>query len=101
MTREWHGGGPVDFSPNFLVLIAGPFTMASMYVFTLVIGWMNARRLPAALATPAWIRWGLLWATVLWGWFTAEELSRIGLRAIGAPGAVAESISLHWLRVVL
>ena len=46
LMEEHFGGG----QPNFLVLIAGPFTIASMYAFALVIGYLNSRLLPAELA---------------------------------------------------
>ena len=95
----WVGGETVDrLQPNFLVLIAGPFTIASMYAFALVVGYMNVRRLPAALATPTWKRAGMLWAGVLWGWFTAEQLSRVVLSRIGASTPTIETISIHPVR---
>ena len=96
----WVGGETVDrLQPNFLVLIAGPFTIASMYAFALVVGYMNVRRLPAALATPAWKRVGMVWAGILWGWFTAEQLSRVVLGRMHVPTSVIETISVHPVRV--
>ncbi|MGH7664276.1 MAG: Nramp family divalent metal transporter [Gemmatimonadaceae bacterium] len=97
---SWVGGETVDrLQPNFLVLIAGPFTIASMYAFALVVGYMNIRRLPASLGMPAWKRWGMLWAAVLWGWFTAEQLSRVALAQSGAAVAAIERVAWHPLRV--
>jgi hypothetical protein len=94
------GGEAVDaLQPNFLILIAGPFTIASMYLFTLVIGVMNARRLSLELAPPLWIRAGMLWAAILWGWFTAEQLSRTTLALIGAPASTVASIAAHPVRI--
>ncbi|MCZ6824463.1 MAG: Nramp family divalent metal transporter [Gemmatimonadetes bacterium] len=99
---SWRGGHAMDrLQPDFLVLIAGPFTIASMYAFALVVGYMNARRLPGPLATPLWKRLGMIWAGVLWGWFTAEQLSRAVLSRIGAPTPLIESVALHPVRVAL
>jgi len=99
---SWMGGeGLEGLQPDFLVIIAGPFTIASMYAFALVIGYMNVRRLPAELATPAWRRWGMVWAATLWGWFTAEQLSRTALDLTGAPPAVVESVAPHPVRLAL
>lgn len=96
---SWRGGAALDqLQPDFLILIAGPFTIAAMYLFTLVVGVMNVRRLPAALAPGWWGRGGLLWAAVLWGWFTAETIARLGLKVVGAPDAVREAIAWHPLR---
>ena len=99
---SWGGGETVErLQPDFLVLIAGPFTIASMYAFALVVGYMNARRLPAPLRPPAWKRWGMVWAAVLWGWFTAEQLSRVVLTRTGADPALVEAIRAEPVRVVL
>lgn len=99
---SWTDGQAVErLQPNFLVLIAGPFTIASMYAFTLVIGYMNVRRLPARLTPPLWKRLGMLWAAVLWGWFTAEQISRVVLARIGASGPALESIVWEPVRVAL
>ena len=96
---SWRGGAGVEqLQPDFLVLIAGPFTIASMYLFTLVVGTMNVRRLPRDVAPAAWIRVGLTWAGVLWGWFTAEQLSRTALGLAGAPREVIDAIAWHPLR---
>jgi hypothetical protein len=90
---SWTGGASVDrLQPNFLVLIAGPFTIASMYAFALVVGYMNVRRLSAPLRPPTWKRWGMVWAAVLWGWFTVEQLSRVILTRTGANAAAVEAI---------
>ncbi|MFW6192727.1 MAG: Nramp family divalent metal transporter [Gemmatimonadota bacterium] len=98
---SWLGGeGLEGLQPDFLVIIAGPFTIASMYVFTLVVGYMNVRRLPGRLTPERWKVWGMVWAAVLWGWFTAEQVSRTVLGGIGAPGAVVESVALHPVRAV-
>jgi hypothetical protein len=43
----------------------------------------------------------MIWAGVLWGWFTAEQLSRVVLSRIGAPAPVIESVAPHPVRVVL
>ena len=102
IVASWVGGRTVDgLQPNWLVLIAGPFTIASMYVFTLVIGYMNVRRLPPEIGTPPIRRIGMIWAALLWGWFTAEYLSRTILSQVGVPQDVVGSIALHPVRVVL
>jgi hypothetical protein len=72
-----------------------------MYVFALVIGYMNARRLPPEIATPVTRRVGMMWAALLWGWFTVEQISRAILAGMGAPADVVGSIVLHPVRVVL
>ncbi|MEE9207549.1 MAG: Nramp family divalent metal transporter [Gemmatimonadota bacterium] len=86
--------------PNFLVLIAGPFVIASMYAFTLVVGTINTRRLPLALRPSAWRRAGLVWAATLWGWFTAEQISRVLLDLANSPEA-ADSIEFHPVRAAV
>ncbi|MFB6240948.1 MAG: hypothetical protein ABEJ46_05240 [Gemmatimonadota bacterium] len=97
---SWTGGESVEsLQPNFLVLIAGPFTIASMYAFALVIGYMNVRRLPDPFRPPGWKRWGMIWAGVLWGWFTAEQLSRTTLDQIGASQEVVTTITMHPVRI--
>jgi hypothetical protein len=102
IVASWVGGETVDgLQPNWLVLIAGPFTIASMYVFTLVIGYMNVRRLPPEIGTPPIRRIGMIWAALLWGWFTAEYLSRTILSQLGVPQDVVGSIALHPVRVLL
>jgi hypothetical protein len=102
IVASWVGGETVDgLQPNWLVLIAGPFTIASMYVFTLVIGYMNVRRLPPEIGTPPIRRIGMIWAALLWGWFTAEYLSRTILSQLGVPQDVVGSITLHPVRVLL
>ncbi|HSJ64193.1 MAG TPA: Nramp family divalent metal transporter [Gemmatimonadaceae bacterium] len=99
---SWLGGESLSgLQPDFLVLIAGPFIIASMYVFTLIIGYMNVRRLPAEIATPVTRRVGMMWAALLWGWFTVEQISRTILSSLGAPVDVVGSIVLHPVRVVL
>jgi len=99
---SWTGGESVEaLQPNFLVLIAGPFTIASMYAFALVVGYMNVRRLPDPFRPPGWKRWGMVWAGVLWGWFTAEQISRTVLNVMDAPEAVVTSIAMHPVRIGL
>jgi hypothetical protein len=102
VVASWLGGAGLDaLQPNFLVLIAGPFTIASMYAFALVIGYMNVVRLPAQLGPPLWKRVGMLWAAILWGWFTAEQISRVVLQRLGAPAPTLESIVWEPVRLVL
>jgi hypothetical protein len=101
ITASWVGGEALEgLQPDFLVLIAGPFTITSMYAFAVVIGVVNVRRLPPTLRPPGWKRWGLVWAAVLWGWFTAEQLSRTVLGATGADRAVVDAIAWHPVRAV-
>ena len=100
IAASWLGGEGLDvLQPDFLLLIAGPFTMTSMFLFTLVVGYMNVRRLPTELGPPAWKRWSLLWAAVLWGWFTAEQLSRTVMSVVGVEAGFTESLALHPIRV--
>ncbi|WP_423924886.1 Nramp family divalent metal transporter [Candidatus Palauibacter sp.] len=101
ITASWIGGEGLDvLQPDFLLLIAGPFTMTSMFLFTLVVGYMNVRRLPAQLGPPAWKRWSLLWAAVLWGWFTAEQLSRTAMSVAAVDPRFMESLALHPIRIL-
>ncbi len=101
IAASWKGGrGLSALQPDFLVLIAGPFTITSMYVLTLVIGWMNARRLPSHLATPPWGRVAMLWGALLWGWFTVEQLSRLLLAQMAAPQELIEALVWHPVRGV-
>jgi len=101
IAASWIGGEALDvLQPDFLLLIAGPFTMSSMFLFTLVIGYMNVRRLPAELGPPTWKRWSLLWAAVLWGWFTAEQLSRTTMLVAGVAPQFQDSLALHPIRIV-
>ena len=100
IAASWLGGEGLDvLQPDFLLLIAGPFTMTSMFLFTLVVGYMNVRRLPAELGPPAWKRWSLLWAAVLWGWFTAEQLSRTVMSVVGVEAGFTESLAPHPIRI--
>jgi hypothetical protein len=102
VVASWTGGAAVEaLQPNFLVLIAGPFTIASMYAFALVVGYMNVRRLPPELAPPVWKRIGMVWAGILWGWFTAEQISRVVLARMGAPAEVLDTIVWEPTRIVL
>lgn len=102
VVMAWTGGETVDrLQPNFLVLVAGPMTISSMYFFAMVVGFMNVRRLPEALRMPVWKRWGCVWAAVLWGWFTVEAVSRQRLTAMGAPTEMIETIQWHPVRVIL
>ena len=99
---SWTGGAGVEaLQPNFLVLIAGPFTIASMYAFTLVIGYLNGRLLPGELAPSLPKRVGMAWAAVLWGWFTVEQISRVILDRMGASPEVIERIAPHPVRLTL
>jgi hypothetical protein len=99
---SWVGGAGVEaLQPNFLVLIAGPFTIASMYAFALVIGFLNTRLLPAELAPSLPKRIGMGWAAILWGWFTVEQLSRVILDGIGAPPEIIGTIAMHPVRIAL
>ncbi len=99
---SWVGGRALEgLQPDFLVLIAGPFTIASMYLFALVVGCLNVRRLPPALRPGAGTRVALVWAALLWGWFTVEQLSRTLLGGLGAPAQVIETIAWHPIRVAL
>jgi hypothetical protein len=102
IAASWSGGAGLGaLQPNFLVLIAGPFTMTSMYAYTIAIGYMNARRLPGELAPPVWKRWGMVWAAGLWGWFTAEMLARSIMAGFGAERTITESLSWHPARAIL
>ncbi len=99
---SWRGGDSVEqLQPDFLVLVAGPFTIAAMYAFALVVGVMNVRRLPAELAPGWWTRAGLVWAAVLWGWFTAEQVARTILQQVGAPVGTATTLAWHPVRGLL
>ncbi len=100
---SWKSGTGVDqLQPNFLILIAGPFTIVSMYLFTIVVAVLNTLRLPPALRMPRWRLVGMYWAVVLWGWFSAETLSRFVLgQLMGRSGAVVHSIAFHPVRAVI
>ena len=101
IAASWFGGqGLATLQPTFLLLVAGPFTISSMYAYTLVIGYMNADRLPAALASPPWKRWGMLWAATLWGWFTVEVVARALMGGFGIEAATVESLAWHPVRIV-
>jgi len=98
---SWTGGeGLGSLQPDFLVLIAGPFTIASMYLFALVVGYMTSCRLPRNMGPGLMARIGLIWAAVLWGWFTAEQLSRIVLTQAGSSQQLVETIAWHPVRGV-
>jgi len=102
IAASWFGGEALAaLQPDFLLLIAGPATMTSMFVFTLIIGYMNIRRLPSELTPPRWKRWGMLWAAILWGWFTAEQLSRTVMRIAGVENSTIESLTGHPIRITL
>jgi len=104
IAASWVGGEALEgLQPDFLVLIAGPFTIASMYAFAIVVGVVNARRLPRPLSPPGWKRWGMVWAAILWGWFTAEQVSRTILANLGSEAAAAavNTIAWHPVRVTL
>ncbi|HEY7472149.1 MAG TPA: Nramp family divalent metal transporter [Gemmatimonadota bacterium] len=99
---SWRGGESVlALEPDFLVHIAGPFTISSMYAFTIVIAVLNTAYLPAPLRMPRWKLVGMYWAVVLWGWFSAEQVSRSVLEhALGLSGPVVVSIAPHPVRLV-
>ncbi len=100
IAASWSGGEGLDvLQPDFLLLIAGPFTMTSMFLFTLVVGYMNTRRLPASMRPGLLKRASLVWAAVLWGWFTAEQLSRSVLGVVGGAPEVVNSLALHPIRI--
>jgi len=102
ISASWFGGEALSaLQPDFLLLVAGPFTMSSMFAFTLVVGVMNANRLPAELSPPMWKRWGMIWAAVLWGWFTAEQLTRTTMSLAGVERVAVESLAAHPIRVGL
>ncbi|MGH7564414.1 MAG: Nramp family divalent metal transporter [Gemmatimonadota bacterium] len=98
---SWAGGESLGaLQPDFLVLVAGPFTIASMYLFTAVIAIMNTRHLPLGLRMPRWKLVGMYWAIFLWGWFTAEQISRLVLEhGLGLTGPVVTTIAVHPVRV--
>jgi hypothetical protein len=100
---SWLFGESVDaLQPDFLVLIAGPFTIASMYAFAIVVAVLNTRYLPAALRMPRWKLLGMYWAVVLWGWFTSETISRFVLgQVLGRSGHVVTTVEWHPARVVV
>lgn len=87
--------------PDFLVLIAGPFTIGSMYCFAIVVGVMSARRLPRVMGPGLWNRLGLLWAAILWGWFSAEQVSRVILTQVGSSSVTIETITYHPMRMAI
>ena len=41
----------------------------------------------------------LVWAAVLWGWFTAEQLSRVVLGRMGVDAAVVTDLVWHPVRI--
>ena len=50
---------------------------------------------------PRWKLLGMYWAVVLWGWFSAEQVSRSVLEhALGLSGSVVTSIEPHPVRIV-
>ena len=101
IVASWLGGEALEaLQPNVLLLIAGPFTISSMYFYTLVVGYMNVARLPGELAPPAWKRWGMLWAAILWGWFTVEVVARAAMGGLGVDVVSVESLTWHPVRVI-
>lgn len=98
---SWFGGESLGaLEPDFLVHIAGPFTISSMYCFAIVVAVLNTAYLPAPLRMPRWKLLGFYWAVVLWGWFSAEQISRSILEhGLGLSGVVVSSISLHPVRL--
>ncbi len=89
-----------SIQPDFLILIAGPFTIASMYAFAAVIAILNTRHLPQGQRMSRTRLVGMWFAMALWGWFTAEQITRSVLGEIGAPAVDATTISMHPVRVV-
>ncbi len=97
---SWTGGEALEgMQPDFLLLVAGPFTIASMFMFTLVVGVMNVERLPVQMRPSVITRLMLIWAAVLWGWFTAEQVVRVVLGRMGAEPAVVAEIAWHPVRI--
>jgi hypothetical protein len=98
---SWFGGETLGtLQPDFLVHIAGPFTIASMYCFAIVVAVLNTTYLPLPLRMPRWKLVGMYWAVVLWGWFSAEQISRSLLeQGLGLSGPVVTSIALHPVRL--
>jgi hypothetical protein len=100
---SWSAGTGVEqLQPNVLILIAGPFTIVSMYLFTMVIAVLNTLRLPPALRMPRSKLLGMYWAVILWGWFSAETVSRFLLgQVLGLSGEVVHSIAWHPVRALV
>ena len=98
---SWAGGEALGaLQPDFLVHIAGPFTIASMYCFAIVVAVLNTAYLPEPLRMPRWKLLGMYWAVVLWGWFSAEQISRsILAHGLGLAGPAVTSISAHPVRI--
>ncbi|HET6616537.1 MAG TPA: Nramp family divalent metal transporter [Gemmatimonadota bacterium] len=98
---SWFGGENLGaLEPDFLVHIAGPFTICSMYAFAIVVAVLNTAYLPADLRMPRWKLLGMYWAVVLWGWFSAEQVSRSILEhGLGLAGPVVTSIAPHPVRI--
>ena len=98
---SWIGGAALGaLQPDFLVHIAGPFTIASMYCFAIVVAVLNTSYLPEPLRMPRWKLVGMYWAVVLWGWFSAEQISRsIIEHGLGLSGSPVTSISAHPVRI--
>jgi hypothetical protein len=98
---SWFGGETLGaLQPDLLVHIAGPFTIASMYCFAIVIAVLNTAYLPLPLRMPRWKLLGMYWAVVLWGWFSAEQVSRSLLEhGLGLSGPVVISIAPHPVRL--
>ena len=102
ITASWLGAGDLaQLQPDLLLLIAGPFTITSMWMFALVVGHINVKLLPRAMATPRWKRMGMWWAVVLWGWFAAEQLSRVVINQVFGDTAAAGQVVMHPARVAL
>lgn len=100
---SWGLGETVQaLEPNFLVLIAGPFTIASMYFFALVVALLNTAYLPPGLRIPRWKLAAMYWAVVLWGWFTAETVARFVLGPVLDRGVeVVTTIAFHPVRITV
>lgn len=94
-------GGSNTLQPNFLIIIAGPFTMASMYVFACVIAVLNTCYLPPPLRMSGPKLATMYASIVLWGWFTAEIITRVVLEHIfNETGDAATDITMDPVRLV-
>lgn len=102
IVASWIGGDELSqLQPDVLLLIAGPFTITSMWLFTLVVGYLNVKLLPRTMATPGWKRAGMWWAVVLWGWFAAEQLARVVIAQTAGDVPAANHVAMHPVRVVI
>jgi hypothetical protein len=42
----------------------------------------------------------MLWAAVLWGWFTVEVVARALMTGLGVATPIVESVTMHPVRIV-